>query len=260
MTSASGLYEGWVRHRRRAPVGHAFRYALFMVYLDLDELDEVFRGRWLWSTRGPNVAWLRRRDHLGDPDVPLADAVRDLVEAETGARPAGPVRLLTHLRYFGHCMNPVSFYYCFDHAGDRVETIVAEVHNTPWGERHCYVLGQDRNEAAGRRHRHRFPKAFHVSPFMAMDQRYDWRFVDPGRRLLVHMVNLEDGERLFDATMVLRRRPITGPGLARVLARHPLMTVRIMAAIYYQALRLRMKRCPFHPHPRHRLTTGGDVA
>ena len=115
----SALYFGTVRHRRRSPVVHEFSYRVFQVYLDLDELDHVFQGRLLWSTKGANVAWFRRTDHVGDPRMPLRDAVSELVERRTGRRPRGPIRLLTHLRYFGYCMNPVSFYYCFDLSGDQ---------------------------------------------------------------------------------------------------------------------------------------------
>ena len=140
MSGHSCLYEGTMRHRRFRPVPHAFGYRLFMVYLDLDELDEVFAGRWLWSTTRCALARFRREDHLGVPTVPLPDAVRALVKERLGFRPTGPVRLLTHLRYFGFVMNPVSFYYCFAADGKQLEAIVAEVNNTPWGERHCYVM------------------------------------------------------------------------------------------------------------------------
>lgn len=245
----SCIYEGTVRHRRSAPVHHAFRYSIFMLYLDLDDLPELFQGRWLWSAHAPNVAWFRRRDHLGDPHIPLDRNVRDLVEAQTGHRPAGPIRLLTHLRYFGYGFNPVSFYFCFDPADSLLETIVAEVTNTPWGEQHCYVLGESLDEGIGRRHRYRFGKQFHVSPFIGMDVDYDWRFNTPGSRLAVHMENLRDGKRFFDATMVLRRQEITGASFARVLAQYPLMTMRIIGAIHWQALRLWLKRCPLYPHP-----------
>jgi hypothetical protein len=165
----SRLYEGWVRHRRHAPTPHAFRYRLFQPYLDLDELPATLDGRLFWSARRPALAWFRRADHFGDPAVPLAEAVRTEVARQTGARPTGPIGLLTHLRYFGYCFNPVSFYYCWDAAGASLEFLLAEVTNTPWGERHCYVVDLRAGAPAPT------PKAFHVSPFMGMDQEYRWR-------------------------------------------------------------------------------------
>jgi len=246
---ASAIYEGWVRHRRAEPVGHAFSYPLFMMYLDLAELPQLFRGRWLWSARRPAVAWFRRADHLGDPGTPLDEAVRVLVADRTGTRPDGPVRLLTHLRYFGFGMNPVSFYFCFDRAGERVDFVVGEVNNTPWGEQHCYVLDRRSSLAEGRRRRWRFPKSFHVSPFMPMDQTYDWAFLEPGERLVVHMESVEAGRSVFDATLSLERREIRGAALARVLLRHPLLTVEVLGAIYWNALRLWWKRVPVFTHP-----------
>jgi DUF1365 family protein len=246
----SCLYEGTLRHRRFAPPRRDFAYPLFMAYLDLGELDTIFAGRWLWSARGPNAAWFRRADHYGDPETPLDVTIRDLVAERTGSRPAGPIRLLTHLRYWGHCFNPVSFYYCFGKDRRVIDTIVAEVHNTPWGERHMYVLPQADNLGDGRVKRYELEKAFHVSPFLGMDMRYAWQFGSPGERLAVHMVNRQHGERVFDATLSLARRPMTGRELARSLVRYPAMTVKVVAAIYGQALRLWLSGAPFYPHPR----------
>ena len=247
MTSC--LYEGLVRHRRFEPVPHAFRFSMFMMYLDLAELQTVFRRRWLWSDARPNLAWFCRRDHLGDPEVSLDHAVRDLVEHKTGRRPGGPIRLLTHLRYFGYGFNPVSFYYCFDRADYRLDTIVAEVNNTPWGEQHCYVLDQRLNEGSEERKRYRFRKEFHVSPFMEMNMNYDWRFSRPDAGLVIHMDNIKEGHSCFDATMHLRRTQIDGRSLARVLFRYPIMTAQVITAIHLQALRLWWKGVPVQAHP-----------
>ncbi|MFM9888725.1 MAG: DUF1365 domain-containing protein [Burkholderiales bacterium] len=245
----SALYIGRVRHRRHAPRPHAFEYRLFMAYLDLAELDTVFRGRWLWSTRRKALAWFRRADYLGDPNVSLDQAVRDRVEAETGRRPSGPVRLLAHLRYFGVCFNPVSFYYCFDPSGERVETIVAEITNTPWNERFAYVLTDFGANTPGRAKQFQFEKRFHVSPFMEMELTYDWRFTPPADTLSVHMENRKQGNKLFDATLTLDRHAINGRNLAHALVAFPLMTMKVVAAIYLQAFKLWLKRVPVHAHP-----------
>ena len=246
----SAIYHGWIRHRRFAPIDNAFTYRVFMLYLDLDELPTALDGRWLWSARRIAPAWFRRADYLGDRRTPLRQSVEALVESRTHARPRGPIRLLTHLRYFGYSMNPVSFYYCFDEADTQVETIVAEITNTPWRERHAYVLTHADNASTRRdRLRFQFAKDFHVSPFMPMQQSYDWRFNTPTEHLTVHMDNLEGDRKVFDATMALRRRPLTTANLARCLARHPLMTLEVISKIHWQAARLWWKGCPFHPHP-----------
>lgn len=246
----SCLYEGRVWHRRSRPIAHGFSTPLHLLLLDLSELDEVFRGRWLWSTSRPAFARFRRDDHLGDPRVPLDRAVRDLVEERTGRRPQGPIRLLTHLRYAGFGINPVSFHYCYDANGVDLAAIVADVTNTPWNERHAYVLPVER---AARRLRFETRKELHVSPFHAMALDYRFDFVAPGASLAVRIETTDrDRTPLFDAVLALHRRDITGASLARALCRDPLPTVRVAAGIYWQAFRLHRKRAPYHTHPRRR--------
>jgi len=248
----SCLYEGSVRHRRHGNPDAEFHHRLFMAYLDLDELPQLFDGRWLWSARRPALAWFRRADHLGDPAMPLSEAVHALVLERTGVHVQGPIRLLTHLRYFGHCFNPVSFYYCFDRAGRSVVAVVAHVTNTPWGESHSYVLAVDSAADHGTVSliNGRMEKELHVSPLMGMDHTYDWRVTEPAERLSVHIESLGvDGESVFDATLALRRRELTTAAMTSALARFPLLTLRIVASIYGHALRLRLRGAPYHPHP-----------
>jgi DUF1365 family protein len=254
----SCLYLGSVRHRRFAPTDNRFAYRLFMSYLDLAEVPELFDRYLFWSARRAAPAWFRRTDFHGDAAVPLDDAVRDLVASRTGARPTGPIRLLTHLRYFGYSFNPVSFYYCFDASGETVESIVAEITNTPWKERHAYVLPVASSVGSGGAWRFRFEKQFHVSPFMPMDMRYDWRFSAPEDGLHVHMENWRDGRPVFDATLNLAREPITSASLARALIGFPLMTAQVVALIHWQALRLWIKRAPFYTHPDKLTTVRGN--
>ena len=233
-----------------------------MSYLDLDELDEIYRGRWFWSSNRRNLVEYRRSDFLGPANVALKTAVLDRVEAETGERPSGPVRLLAHLRYFGLSFNPVCFYYCFDADGETLHSIVAEITNTPWRERHAYVLPVRTAVKQGSVWRWQFDKKFHVSPFLPMGLGYDWRFQKPDSHLRVHMDVLAPGDdnsannmaatahRQFDTTLVLGRKELNGVNLAAALLRFPFITLGVLIKIYWHALLIRWKKNPFFDHPK----------
>jgi DUF1365 family protein len=241
--SASAIYDGTIRHRRFAERPHEFSHRVALFYLDLDELDGLLGGR-LVAGR-PGAVRFRRADYLGDASVALSDAVRRKVERETGTLPSGPIRLLTQLRTFGHCFNPVSFYYCFT-PQEQLEAVVAEVTSTPWGERHAYVLA---GTAAGGVLAADFEKKLHVSPFMGMEQRYRWRVAAPADTLSVHIESQESERRAFDATLALRRSALTRSSLAGVTARYPAATLRVLAMIYGHALVLKLKGVPVHRRP-----------
>lgn len=242
----SRIYKGWVNHRRETPTQHKFRYYLFMLYLDLAELPQLFDTVPFWSARRPALAWFRRSDYFGAADLPLDTAIRNLVEQRLNRRPRGPIRLLTHLRYFGYCMNPVSFYYCFNENGEDIEAIVAEITNTPWGERHQYVLPVS---AHGQAMQFEFEKSFHVSPFMPMDIQYQWQFSRPGPELFVNMRNFRADQCLFEATLALQQQALSPAALLTCLVAYPFITLRIIFAIHWQALRLWLKRTPIFDHP-----------
>ena len=252
----SCLYRARVRHRRFLPKSHEFEVGTWFLYLDFTEVDAVFSGRWLWSVERFNVVSFRRTDYLEPFELSLDEAVRQRVEGQLGFRPQGPVRLLTMPRVLGVCFNPVSFYYCFEPDGETLAALVSEITNTPWNERRAYVHNARAED--GRGGPFEFKKDFHVSPFVDMDIDYRWIFGIPGSRLSVHMADLQrgahkpgiaPGDRIFDATMTAERRELTGGALAWVLMRYPWSPVKVLAAIYLQALILFLKRVPFLSHP-----------
>lgn len=275
----SAIYEGTVRHRRYAPKYHGFTYRVFMVYLDLQEMDKVFAQTPLWSNKGISLSWFRRKDFFDGKENDLYNAVASYVEEETGSRPNGAIRMLTNLRYFGFIINPITCYYCFDKTGEVLETVVAEVTNTPWGERCHYILDmRDHDNAPDVKNENldeknhtmklspiTFEKAMHVSPFQPMNLVYQWRGKQPSKQLVIHLdvfaaddmsyKNTSEGELpspVFDATLVLERQSLTKKTMNKKILCYPLMTVKVFASIYWQAIKLWWKKIPFYSAPQYR--------
>ena len=246
---ASAIYTGKVRHRRFSPKQHEFAYDVFMMYLDTREIADVFSLSRFWSlTKFAPVQYKRTdfhidQSHFGQKYLPSVDeSVRNTIQTTIGVRPTGPIRMLVNLRYWGINMNPLSTYYCFDEAGENIIAILAEVHNTPWNQRHAYVLT---GENFAHKQRVNFSKEFHVSPFNPIAMDYHWHSTTPNKTLGLHLENWQNNTKIMDATMVLVREPINPNAMNKILIRFPCMTVKIVAAIYWQALKLWWKGVPF---------------
>ncbi len=246
----SALYEGATWHVRPGPVKHRFRTAMAMIYLDLDEIEEVLSSHPLSSTAPWTPLRYRRAYYLGPPKEPLADSVRRTVEQELGWAPAR-VGLLTHLRTWGCCFNPISIYYCF-RSDVALGAALAEVTNTPWKQRHTYLLPAD----AEGRIEVVLPKELHVSPFMPMDQRYRMTVSPPGPLIDLRIIVMDADRPALVTGARLARREMCGRTLTRLLVRYPFMTARVSLRIHAEALRLALKRAPFHRHPRTRQSGG----
>ncbi len=252
----SSLYRGHVRHRRPLPA-HRFQYSTSWAYLDLAEIDDVVQSSWWLSHNRFAAASYRRADHFGDAGVSMIEAVHEIVRQKTGLLLSGPVRLLTQLRHFGVYFSPINVFYCFDQQESLV-ALVAEVSNTPWNERHCYVLWEG-NRRTGSACRYSHPKEFHVSPFMGMDSQYEWRIRPPGDELHLSLGCDRQGDRIFQADLHLKRSALNDGQLFRSMLRRPIAAAHIIGAIYYQALRLRMKKCQFYPHPQRSHENGSET-
>ncbi len=243
----SCLYRGYVRHQRPSPA-HRFQYSTSWAYLDLTEVADVLNASWCLSDVRFAPACFRRADHFGDSTLSMIDSVYDLVKQQTGLVLSGPVRVLTQLRHFGFYFSPINVFYCFNEQ-DSLVALVAEVSNTPWNERHCYVLWEG-NRLSNSASRYSHPKTFHVSPFMGMDSQYEWRIRPPEDQLHLSLGCLRGGERIFHASLHLNREELTDGQIVRSMLRRPIAAAHIIGAIYYQAFRLWMKKCQFYTHPR----------
>jgi hypothetical protein len=244
MKLTPSLWRGKVHHQRFQPRPHQFSYPLAMVLFDLDQLKSTIASSRWWSFERFNLISFYRRDYLGRDDADLKSRVSDVIFAKTGQVFSGKVYLLTHPRYLGLIFNPVSFYFCINDAGE-LQFVLADINNTPWNERHCYVL----KAGVDGKIQSRFDKQFHISPFMPMDISYDWQFHVTAEQMQVCMALYRDGSRQFTAAMSMQAEPLSTASMARLPWQFPLQTLRVLMRIYWQALRLWLKRIPFFGHP-----------
>ncbi len=246
----SRLFEGWIRHRRFKPKAHAFRYPVFMTWLDLNELDQVMAMSRGWSLERFNLVSFFRKDYLGDAQEDLTRAVKQRIQEQTGDVFCGRICLLTHLRFLGFCFNPVSFYFCYPEGSEQPRYILAEINNTPWNERYCYVLDTRHSPSQGGKWTFEFDKTFHVSPFMPMQLLYIWKFSMRGPDLIIHMQLQQEHACCFDATLQLKSQEMTPRSMLTMPLSYPFLTCWVVLLIYWQALRLWLKGIPFHDHPK----------
>lgn len=251
----SAIYRGFVRHRRFTPRYHEFKYPLMMMWLKLDELDELKHQLKQFGERRFHWARFKRKDYIGDEQLPVAVAVKQKIAelSAQGTSTDGEVFLLGQLRYFGLYFSPLNLYYLRQNGDFRY--MLAEVSNTPWNQRHYYLVDLNNIQP--------HDKAFHVSPFNPMEQRYHWKIRPPCADQPKTMLHLESRQQkngdnndesisdptIFDATMVLKRQPLNQKNFTRVLLKTPIETLSIVSGIYWQAVKLFLKRVPIYSHP-----------
>lgn len=245
----SSLYFGEVQHQRFSPKKHGFRYKLFMPHLFLDEIPEVLAQCWFCSVNRPNLTWFRREDYHKPECTSLEDAVLGTMSEQLGEEVKGRISMLTHLRTFGHCFNPVTFYYCWEDDLSAPKALMAEITNTPWHERYAKCFFWNDSDTPSGKSRHTFRKEFHVSPFIGMNIAYDWRFQVPAENLKIDMILQEEGEVLFTANLHMEQRPLTNFQMNLALLQFPFLTMKVTTGIYWNALRLKLMGTPFYPHP-----------
>lgn len=240
-TARSGLYQGWVMHRRLAPRHHRFKYRVFAMLLELGELARLEAGLRLFAWNRWGLFSFFDRDHGDGRD--LNTWLDDLL-AGAGIAAPGPRRVLCYPRILGYVFNPLSVWFCHD-ADDVLKAVIYEVHNT-YDERNAYVLPV--GEGDGALIRHGCAKAFYVSPFLSPDCRYNFRIAPPGASVAVTINEDEGGKPILTASFAGRRRAMTDGALLAMLLRYPLMTLKVVVAIHYEAVRLMLKGVKRHGH------------
>jgi DUF1365 family protein len=248
------VFVGNVAHTRLAPRKRSFKYPVYMLYLDLEELEtprraaRIFGGsRWFGVERAAPAS-ISRADFYGDPERPLSECVRDLVADETGERPLGPIRLLANPKTFGYQFNPIAVYYLFADDGEQLTHVVADVTNMPWRESCAYVFSADADGNVDGTAQ----KLMHVSPFLEMDYEYRLRTSAPDEALTLSVTNSRDGSIEFAAALKLTRRGAEAADLRRTLLRFPAMALQVTARIFWQAIKMRATGFRWYPRAKTR--------
>ena len=240
----SGLYPGVVAHRRLRPVVHALRYRIFQMLFDLDEVPALARTLRLFSHDGFNLFSFHGRDHLSGTDTPLRQQVELHLAAAGIGIDGGAIRVLCMPRLLGMVFNPISVFFCY-RADGRLVARLYEVNNT-FGQRHCYLLPVDDGDGAATQE---CPKRFYVSPFFDLDMTYRFQVTAPGRTVSVAIQGVRDGETVIATSFTGTRRELSDGSLARAFFSHPLLALKVLGGIHWEALRLWRKGMRLQPRP-----------
>ncbi len=244
------LFQGTLSHHRYAPKKHRFKYKVFQIWVNLNKLAGLDEISPFWSSKSFNLVRFKRSNYLPS-EKSLADQVKSTIREHTGIAFDGDVFMLANLSYWGHCYNPVCFYACYE--GETLHFFVSEIHNTPWGERFCYVHQPFEPDASAMAQSHThvadFNKQFHVSPFMPMDVQYRWRYRLTDDHVQISMNLSQSDTRIFNATLNLRSQALTPLQASLLPFKYPVMGMKVLVGIYWQAFLLWKKGLTFFRHP-----------
>ncbi len=236
----SAIYRGKVFHQRVVPKFHAFSYDIFLYWLKLSELNHIASSVKHFSMTSERrvLVNFKRNDYLGDPEQSLEQAVLSRMSDLHGSELHGDIFLLGQVRTFGLYFSPVNFYYLRNPQGVYTH-LLAEVSNTPWNQRHHYLVDLSEQKDSA--------KAFHVSPFNPIDMTYHWRISQPNENLRLQLICSKE-KKHFEASIDMQRIALNSKTLKQTLLSIPSMTIKTVFGIYWQALKLFVKRVPIYTH------------
>lgn len=248
----SKIFKGTVSHTRMRETKHTFTYNIELPYFDLTEVDKLFNSSFLWSKNRFNIASFHEKDFFDNLNGSLFNHVKCIAQPYLSGKEIKHIRVLGNCRFLGLFFNPICVYYCFDET-NKCLGCIAQVTNTPWLEKHCYFIPAQSNshyDSKSLRQQHIFEKRFHVSPFMPMNQIYHWNSLFTDEKLSIHMKNFEEGKEVFNVSLKLKPTSIKEYSFTRFALAKPLNVCKTISAIYYQALKLWLKKSTFYNHNR----------